>query len=358
MGNILTSAINKPIPETSSRCLTECVTAAHNFEVVKYSLLEGIGAGQFVWSSKFSVSGYDWKIKIYPDGEAKENKAAYMSAYLCFCSGATRDVKVKFTFSLLEKDGKSSNLKDGTYTFSSAGTGWGWTKFIDKSKLKELLSRNDDCFTIRCVLTIIKDHHTEQVNTVTVPVPQSDLHTHFAKMLKDGEGVDVTFSVGNQRFGAHRYVLAARSSVFKAKLFDQMKETTTKHVKINGMEPAIFDALLYFIYTDSLPSNFDADQNVALQHLFVAADRYGLDRLKAICEEKLCQKFDVQTVATTLALAEQHHSLQLKKACLGYLSLQDVLRAVKKTDGFEHLTTSCPSIMMDILDKVAPTSQV
>ncbi|KAF7056145.1 hypothetical protein CFC21_063583 [Triticum aestivum] len=358
MGNILTSAINKPIPETSSRCLTECVTAAHNFEVIKYSLLEGTGIGKFVSSSKFNVSGYDWNIRIYPDGAMKEDKAAYMSVYLCFCGGATRDAKVKYTFSLLEKDGKVSNLTDGAYTFSSASTGRGWTNFIDKSKLKELLSRNDDCLTIRCVLTVIKDHHTEQVGTVPVQVPQSDLHTHFANMLKDGEGADVTFSVGDQLFSAHRYVLAARSSVFKAELFGEMKETTTEHVKIDDMEPAILDALLYFMYTDSLPSDFDVDQNVSLQHLLVAADRYGLDRLKAICEEKLCQKFDVQTVATTLALAEQHHSLQLKRACLGYLSLQDVLRAVKKTDGFKHLTTSCPSIMMEILDKVAPSSQV
>jgi speckle-type POZ protein len=98
-------------------------------------------------------------------------------------------------------------------------------------------------------------------------------------MLKDGEGVDVTFSVGNQLFSAHRCVLAARSPVFKAELFGQMNETTVKRVEINDMEPAIFDALLYFIYTDSLSGDCDVDQSVALQHLLVAVDRYGLDRL-------------------------------------------------------------------------------
>jgi speckle-type POZ protein len=91
--------------------------------------------------------------------------------------------------------------------------------------------------------------------------------------------------------------------------------------------------------------------------MLVAADRYGLDRLKAICEGKLSQKINVQTVATTLALAEQHQSVQLKNACLGYLSSQEVPRAVKETDGFKHLTTSCPLIMMDILEKVAPPSR-
>ncbi|XP_037423774.1 BTB/POZ and MATH domain-containing protein 2-like [Triticum dicoccoides] len=358
MANNSTSSVNKPISETSSRCLTECVTIAHNFEVTKYSLLEGMGIGKFVTSSTFSVGGYEWNILIYPDGSNEEDKAAYMSAFLCFCRGATAGVKVKYTLSLLEKDGTASVIGGERRTFPPVGETWGWAKFIDKSKLKELLSRNDDCFTIRCVLTVIKDIRTEDASTALVPLPPSDLHTHFANMLKDGHGMDVTFSVGGQLFSAHRCVLAARSSVFKAELFGQMKETSLKCIEIDDMETTIFEALLHFIYTDSLPSNWDLDQNVELQHLLVAADRYGLDRLKAMCEGKLCQRIDVQTVATTLALAEQHHAAQLKGACLTYLSSQGVLRAVKETDGFKHLTASCPWIMMDILDKVAPPSGV
>lgn len=54
------------------------------------------------------------------------------------------------------------------------------------------------------------------------------------------------------------------------------------------------------------------------QHLLAAADRYGLDRLRLICEAKLCEGVSVDTVATTLALAEQHHAAQLKKVCLQY----------------------------------------
>ncbi|XP_044384159.1 BTB/POZ and MATH domain-containing protein 2-like [Triticum urartu] len=356
--NNSTSSVSKPIPETSSRCLTECATAAHNFEVTRYSLLEGMGVGKFVSSSTFSVGSYGWDIRIYPDGWEEEDKAAYMSVFLCFCSGATTAVKVRYTFSLLGKDGKiTTNLEGGTHTFRSVGTIRGWPRFTDKCELKELLLRDDDCFTIRCVLTVIKEPRTEDLSTTEVSVPQSDLHTHFANMLKDGLGVDVTFSVGGQLFTAHRCVLAARSSVFKAELFGPMKESTMKCIKIDDMEPSVFEALLHFIYTDSLPSDLDQDQNVELQHLLVAADRYGLERLKAMCQGKLCQKIDVQTVATTLALAEQHHAAQLKNACLRYLSSQEVLRAVKETDGFKHLTASCPWIM-DILEKVAPPSGV
>jgi speckle-type POZ protein len=90
----------------------------------------------------------------------------------------------------------------------------------------------------------------------------------------------VTFSVAGELFRAHRCVLAARSPVFQAELFGPVKEqaTHTRPIRIDDTEPAIFEALLHFIYTDSC----NAGGNVAMQHLLVAADRYGLDRLKAI----------------------------------------------------------------------------
>ena len=50
--------------------------------------------------------------------------------------------------------------------------------------------------------------------------------------------------------------------------------------------------------------------------------------------------------------------MQLKNACLGHLSPHELLRDVKDTDEFKHLRTSCQWIMMDILEKVAPLSEI
>jgi speckle-type POZ protein len=89
MGNNSTTA-NKPTSQTLSRCQTESVTTAHNFEVMEYSLREGMVVGLCAWnfisSATFSVSGYGWNIRTYPDG-FKKNKTAYLPVYLCFCSG-------------------------------------------------------------------------------------------------------------------------------------------------------------------------------------------------------------------------------------------------------------------------------
>jgi speckle-type POZ protein len=86
------------------------------------------------------------------------------------------------------------------------------------------------------------------------------------------------------------------------------------------------------------------------QHLLAAADRYGLDRLKLICEDKLSRGITVDTAATTLALAEQHHCSLLKAKCLEFIvSTPAILDAVMTTEGYTQLEESCPSVMRELL---------
>ena len=86
------------------------------------------------------------------------------------------------------------------------------------------------------------------------------------------------------------------------------------------MEPEVFDALLTFIYTDTLPEMKEGEECAMAQHLLVAADRYNLERLKLICEDKLCKYIDTGSAATILALAEKHNYHGLKDACFAFLS--------------------------------------
>lgn len=80
-----------------------------------------------------------------------------------------------------------------------------------------------------------------------------------------------------------------------------------------------------FVYTDQLPdiceitgSTSMCSSTIIVQHLLSAADRYNLDRLKLLCESKLSEEINAATVATTLALAEQHQCQQLKDTCLKF----------------------------------------
>jgi speckle-type POZ protein len=138
-----------------------------------------------------------------------------------------------------------------------------------------------------------------------------------------------------------------------AGFFGDMKERCSQAVEIDEMEAEVFRVLLRFIYTDTVPE-FETQEGEAVmvmaQHLFDAADRYGLDRLKIICVGKLSDGITVDTAAAMLALAEQHNCLQLKANCLEFILRKPAtLDAVLATDGYEHLESSYPSVVIDLL---------
>jgi hypothetical protein len=180
------------------------------------------------------------------------------------------------------------------------------------------------------------------------------LQRQLLALLRSERGGDVTFEVGGELFLAHRYMLAARSSVFMAQLFSPMAENAAARVRIDDMVPRVFKAMLEFIYTDEWPETVDAGEAAVemTQHLLVAADRYGLERLKLICEDKLCDTIDTSTAATTLTLAEQHGCRVLREACIYFLRwIPGNLGKTMASDGFQHLKASCPSLVKAIVDK-------
>lgn len=198
-------------------------------------------------------------------------------------------------------------------TFTIKGNSRG-TSF-DRSKMASLLRRNKmDRFTIRCEVVVINGFHTEA--TPPVAVPSSDLHKHLGALLVTGADADVVFEVGGEKFLAHRCVLAAPSPVICKELLD----TAAGVVRVDGVKPRVFGALLRYAYTDALPEMNRDEEDGMYQDLLVAADRFHLVRLKMMCENKLCGRVDVGNVAAMIALAEEHRCDGLKKACLDVLN--------------------------------------
>ncbi|CAN6193655.1 unnamed protein product [Urochloa humidicola] len=131
-------------------------------------------------------------------------------------------------------------------------------------------------------------------------------------------------------------------------------------VEVSDMEVEVFRTLLHFVYTDTVPEleRMGEQATVMAQHLLEAADRYGLERLKRICVEKVSAEIGVDTVATTLALAEQHGCPELKSRCMKFiLDAPENLHAAAATEGFKHLEASCPSVLTELLKLMAKRNQ-
>ncbi|KAJ4788142.1 BTB/POZ and MATH domain-containing protein 2 [Rhynchospora pubera] len=297
-------------------CRMETHTKTYCGKFEGYSLIKTLPQKTYIEIGVFHMAGVFWGIHFYPNGI----QDAYLTLALKLLTETSRALVTKFEIILLDQKGDKGAKKSGNYSFSKQG---------------------DICLSHSLLMQPEKK----------IIVPLSDLHQHFGELLESGEGADVTFEVDKEAFRAYRNVLAARSPVFKAQLFGSMMESKMDKITIEGMKADVFKIMLQYIYTDMLPSEVEVSSEMA-QHLLAAADRYGLERLKVICEAKLCDSLDVETAATTLVLADQHNCGQLKGVCIDFVSSCDMLDAVMETDGFKYLMSCSPLLLKDLLDKV------
>jgi len=246
----------------------------------------------------------------------------------------------------------------------------GYRKFVKRSMLENPDNGylKDDTIIIRYAIELVvssggalsRNSHSlsssgPAVSGSAITVPPPALGKDMADLLEQGEGADVVFKVEDEVFRGHRIVLTARSPVFRALLSSGMREAEKGEVSIQDVRPAVFKALLHFVYADSLPDEHEGpnlDVHMA-QHLLVAADQFQLSRLRAICEQRLCETVDEASVATTLTLAEQNHAGELKRVCLEFMSSSEKLDSVMSSEGFQHMLASCPHLQVEILQNIA-----
>ncbi|KAM0924549.1 hypothetical protein ACQ4PT_004543 [Festuca glaucescens] len=343
-----------------STCTPEVAQVTHVFDILGYSKHRGMGndASSHILSRVFTVGGHDWAILFYPDGYSKECQD-HISVYLELLSKGTK-VRASCDLRLVDQCTRlsSSVHKTGPRIFSSEDTSAfapSTGKFKRRSEIENSTYLRDDRLTILCVVAVFeKPHVTGTKSFPRIDMPPSDMTEHVGRLLEEKEGFDVSFSVGGETVEAHRFVFAMRSPVFKAELYGPMREARKGgRITIEDMQPAVFRALLHFIYTDSLPrKHLEGDDNTEMiRLLLVAADRYAMERLKLVCQSILCEHLKVDNVATTLALADQHSCGKLKDACLEFIEMSDAMDAVVATQGFKDLIVTCPSLVVDALEK-------
>lgn len=339
--------------QSASTIVADVVEGSHVLKIDGYSKTKGLSNGKHLKSGTFYVGGHGWCIRYYPDGDESKT-AGWISVYLNLQQSNESEVEASLKFSLLDETGEPVGLYTKTCgmirIFRTTDLGWGYGRFIERKALEESPYLKDDCFRVRCDVSVFNEFRTE-ARKEFVEVPPSSLHRDLGCLLSSELGADVTFEVAGETFAAHRNILATRSPVFLAELFGPMKEKTTSIIRIDDIEPRVFRAMLHFIYTDSLPPDVEKSDDTLLmaQHLLVVADRYDLERLKLICEKKLCNNINSSTAATTLVLAEQHGCRGLKAACFEFLKSPKNLDATMETDGFVHLMCSCRSLIRELV---------
>ena len=156
---------------------------------------------------------------------------------------------------------------------------------------------------------------------------------------------DVTFKVGQDGvlIKASKFILCARSCVFKGMLCSGMLEAKTKFIVIDDIDETAFRHLLYFIYTDRV---LDDLEEYAAQVL-VAATKYQVTGLIERCSEALCARLTADNVHEVVELSSNFGAETLKEFCVAY-----VVENSKEVLQSGGIATLVPELRNELLEAI------
>ncbi|XP_038076724.1 rho-related protein racA-like [Patiria miniata] len=143
--------------------------------------------------------------------------------------------------------------------------------------------------------------------------------------LNNQELSDIRFKVEDQTFFVHKILLTSRCEIMARMFSGVFTESNKEEIRIEDVSTECFLALLEYLYTDHAP----IEEGDAVG-IMVAADRYGQERLKNLCELYITKGVDV-AVANSIAeahvdvigllhTAQMYNATQLATWCLHFIS--------------------------------------
>nr|CAB3494798.1 unnamed protein product [Digitaria exilis]CAB3499747.1 unnamed protein product [Digitaria exilis] len=359
---------------TASTHRSTFVRGTHQLDIVGYSVRKELGVSNSVRSCAFEAGGHTWDLVCHFQRHGLE---AISLELLLSPSITTRDVVAMAGLRISDPTGRSPAAiwrSHEAHTFyAHSSTTW---KLSLPDAFREERYVHGDRLSIHCTVDVLEDSTTlmppETRNRfISAPPPPSISHDLHRLLLVADDArwppPDVTFVVEETvEIRAHKLVLSMRSPVFRALFHGSMKERFTRSVRIDDMAASTFRAMLRFIYTDELPikpkgvasqeecrSKHLARRRVAMaRDLLVAADRYGLERLRLMCENILSESLDATTVMATLTLVDGRYSCrQLEDSCIAFMA--STFDDVVATPEYQELKGNSVSFIADIMERVA-----
>jgi hypothetical protein len=175
-------------------------------------------------------------------------------------------------------------------------------------------------------------------------IPSTTLVNDLRGFVNDESCSDIVFVVEGIHVYAHK-ILCLRCLYFRAMFAGEMRESRAQEVVIPDVRHSIFLALLEYLYTDDAA---EVQLDMAME-LFEAADKFGVERLKAICEHRLLQSINIDNAAGLFHAADQHNALGLREKCVAFIL--DHFDAVTKTKCFEEMGRTNVELVFEILQR-------
>ena len=166
----------------------------------------------------------------------------------------------------------------------------------------------------------------------------------FGDILRSKEFSDFKIKCGGQTFDCHKLVLATRSPVFKAMFESNMRETSLNEVKIRDVQPNTITQMLHFIYTGTLKNGHITEEGA--YDLLGTANKYNLDLLKNLCEEKLCESLNIGNSVRYLVLSDMQQAYKLRGMSMEFVVKN--MDLIVDTDVYKDLMDTHKDLVLEI----------
>jgi len=291
--------------------------------------------GEYVDSHEFHVLGPDhknvtrWIIRVYPKGCKDSDEG---NICISIVNDSDFKVKVKGVLYLGNKDGIKEilNFEDNL--------GRGWTKENKNVSLADVLK---DALTITAKIQVLKTDVDTKTNRNEGMV--KELFHAFEN--KDSVLFDFTIKCGDASFECSKFMLAARSPVFKSMMLSNMIESQTNSVNIEDLLPEVVEGMLQYIHTGVTEHFYKLPRE-----LLAAADRYQLKYLKSSCEATLVDSLDVENCISLLILSEMYNASHLRKAALQFAV--ENIKSISNSLDWKKELAAFPSLMTDLIESL------
>jgi speckle-type POZ protein len=304
----------------SSSVTSHILTGTIEVEFLAFSTLAN-SVGESVRSPNIPLGDTIWSLKIYPGADIAASKG-HVSCFLT--NEGMQDLKTVFQISTVQSAITGKTSGESTNTFKS-GHSWGYTTFATTEVIKSVLI--NDTLKLR----------------VTLSVHMPPEQRAYAGMLElfDAQSLapDVWFVVRSPvlssiaeegtSIGAHKFVLAARSSVFNAMLTGTMKEAQSNKITITDFSLLEVRAFVRLLYEDHFQR---AQFATHAEALLAMADKYQVPTLMSACEKYLASTLAGTNAVALLKLADLHRAEELRRQALLFITQNAVACAEHMLD--------------------------
>lgn len=184
----------------------------------------------------------------------------------------------------------------------------------------------------------------EESKLQNFPMPnksEDSVTTYLTGMHNDDETKDIELVIGDTTFKAHKFVLVANSTVFRAMFQHNLKEKQEASIKIDDTNVETFRVFLKYLYTRQIDNVNDVTED-----LMILADKYDVQSLKDNCDTLLSFSMTPEIAINSWIKAHLCNAPALKETAVKVIKQN--FDEIQKSENLMQMFNAYPDLLKDI----------